>query len=383
MQENRRYKIFRISTVPTSMNNFCKGFLAQLSEEYDVVAISSAGNALKEIEERENIRTIPIHMERRISILKDFISLINLVRLFMKEKPDLVHSMTPKAGLLSMVAGFLTRVPIRIHTFTGLVFPTKKGFIKYVLIAMDKITCWCATYINPEGEGVKTDLKRITNKPLHIIGNGNVRGVDMNYYSQTESLLKISKSLREDNTKIFCYVGRIVQDKGINELVEAFSKLVKEFSNIKLFLIGDYEDKIDPILPITRQCIEQIREIEFCGYQNDVRPWLLASDYFVLPSYREGFPNSVLEAGAMGLPCIVTNINGSNEIIENGINGEIVEPKDAEQLYRKMREWLLNPEKVEEMAKNARGIVESKFEQQCLWDNIQKTYKELLSNKCD
>lgn len=383
MQENRRYKIFRISTVPTSMNNFCKGFLAQLSKEYDVVAISSAGNALKEIEERENIRTIPIRMERRISIFRDFISLITLVKLFMNEKPDLIHSMTPKAGLLSMVAGFLTRVPIRIHTFTGLVFPTKKGFVKYILILMDKITCWCATYINPEGEGVKTDLKRITNKPLHIIGNGNVRGVDMNYYSQKESLLKLSKSLREDNTKIFCYVGRIVHDKGINELVEAFSKLVKEFSNIKLFLIGDYEDKIDPILPITRQRIEQIREIEFCGYQNDVRPWLLASDYFVLPSYREGFPNSVLEAGAMGLPCIVTNINGSNEIIENGINGEIVEPKDAEQLYRKMREWLLNPEKVEEMAKNARGIVESKFEQQCLWDNIQKTYKELLSNKCD
>lgn len=382
MQENRRYKIFRISTVPTSMNNFCKGFLAQLSEEYDVVAISSAGNALKEIEERENIRTIPVRMERRISIFRDFISLITLVKLFMKEKPDLIHSMTPKAGLLSMVAGFLTRVPIRIHTFTGLVFPTKKGFVKYILILMDKITCWCATYINPEGEGVKTDLKRITNKPLHIIGNGNVRGVDMNYYSQKESLLKLSKSLREDNTKIFCYVGRIVHDKGINELVEAFSKLVKEFSNIKLFLIGDYEDKIDPILPITRQRIEQIREIEFCGYQKDVRPWLLASDYFVLPSYREGFPNSVLEAGAMGLPCIVTNINGSNEIIENGINGEIVEPKDAEQLYRKMREWLLNPEKVEEMAKNARGIVESKFEQQCLWDNIQKTYKELLSNKC-
>lgn len=364
------------------MNNFCRGFLAQLSEEYDVVAISSEGSALKEIEERENIRTIPIHMERRISVFKDFISLINLVRLFMNEKPDLIHSMTPKAGLLSMVAGFLTRVPVRIHTFTGLVFPTKKGFVKYLLILMDKITCWCATYINPEGEGVKTDLKRITNKPLHIIGNGNVRGVDMNYYSQTESLLKISKSLREDNTKIFCYVGRIVQDKGINELVEAFSKLVKEFSNIKLFLIGDYEDKIDPILPITRQCIEQIQEIEFCGYQNDVRPWLLASDYFVLPSYREGFPNSVLEAGAMGLPCIVTNINGSNEIIENGINGEIVEPKDAEQLYRKMREWLLNPEKVEEMAKNARGIVESKFEQQCLWNNIKKIYKELLSNKC-
>ena len=382
MQENKRYKIFRISTVPISMNNFCRGFLAQLSEEYDVVAISSEGSALKEIEERENIRTIPIHMERRISVFKDFISLVNLVRLFMNEKPDLIHSMTPKAGLLSMVAGFLTRVPVRIHTFTGLVFPTKKGFVKYLLILMDKITCWCATYINPEGEGVKTDLKRITNKPLHIIGNGNVRGVDMNYYSQTESLLKISKSLREDNTKIFCYVGRIVQDKGINELVEAFSKLVKEFSNIKLFLIGDYEDKIDPILPITRQCIEQIQEIEFCGYQSDVRPWLLASDYFVLPSYREGFPNSVLEAGAMGLPCIVTNINGSNEIIENGINGEIVEPKDAEQLYRKMREWLLNPEKVEEMAKNARGIVESKFEQQCLWNNIKKIYKELLSNKC-
>ena len=133
------------------------------------------------LHEREGVRTIETPMERRISLVKDFISLLRMIRIFAKERPYMIHSITPKAGMISMLAGWITRVPIRIHTFTGLVFPTATGGKKKLLIAMDRLTCACATHIIPEGEGVKRDLMtyRITKKPLRVIANGNVNGVDL------------------------------------------------------------------------------------------------------------------------------------------------------------------------------------------------------------
>ena len=144
-----------------------------LSEYYEVVAVSSPGEKMKVLEEREGVRTVSIPMERRISLVKDFISLLRLIVLFAKERPDMVHSITPKAGLLSMLAAWITRVPVRMHTFTGLVFPTATGKMQKLLIAMDRLTCFCATHINPEGEGVKRDLVNynITSRPLHIIAS--------------------------------------------------------------------------------------------------------------------------------------------------------------------------------------------------------------------
>lgn len=174
-------KIIRVSTVPVSLKNFLHGQLKWLSTYFEIVAVSSPGEALEVVREREGVRTVSVPMERRISIVKDLISLFRMIILFTKERPYIVHSMTPKAGLISMLAAWITRVPVRMHTFTGLVFPTERGIKQRVLIWMDRLTCWCATYINPEGNGVKKDLERfhITHKPLHIVANGNVRGVDM------------------------------------------------------------------------------------------------------------------------------------------------------------------------------------------------------------
>ena len=175
-------KLFRITTVPQTLNAFCKGLLKELSQEgYEVVAVSSPGDILDEFTLSEDVRTISVPMERHISPTKDVKSLWKMWKVMRKEKPEMVHSMTPKAGMISMVAAWLARVPIRIHTFTGLVFPTSTGLKRKILMFADWLTCACATHIIPEGEGVKADLldNHITKKELKVLGCGNVRGIDL------------------------------------------------------------------------------------------------------------------------------------------------------------------------------------------------------------
>ena len=375
-----RKKIIRTSTVSTSLNTFCRGTLRRLAQTYDVVAVSTPDDELHEMAQREGVRVVGVAMRRPISPLHDLRSLLRLIRVFRRERPDMVHSITPKAGLLSMIAAWVCRVPVRLHTFTGLVFPTATGLKQRILMLTDRITCACATHIVPEGEGVKNDLINygITRKPLRVLGYGNVRGVDMQHYSRTPEVMAAAQPIMRSGVFTFVFVGRVVRDKGINELVQAFARLNAQEPATRLILVGRFEDDLDPVLPQTRQTIEQNDAIEAVGNQADVRPWLAASDALVFPSYREGFPNVVLEAGAMGLPSIVTDINGSREIIVDGTNGVIVLPRDADALYAAMLRFIEAPAEVAQMAANAREMIASRFEksfvEQCLFDY----YKEIL-----
>lgn len=379
---NSRKKIIRSSTVPQSLEAFCRGLLKELSEDYDVIALSSPGEALDLVGRREGVRTIAVPMERHISVFKDLKSLLALVKVFRKERPDMVHSITPKAGLLCMMAAWWTRVPVRIHTFTGLVFPTSRGLIKRVLMLTDRITCACATHIIPEGEGVKNDLidNKITRKPLQVLGYGNIRGVDMDYYSQTHEVEEKAVVLRDSSRFSFLFVGRIVRDKGINELVTAFQRLAVDNPYVRLFLVGAYEEKLDPVDPLTVEAIKKDSRIVSVGRKSgdDLLAYYAASDCFVFPSYREGFPNTVLEAGAMGLPCIVTDINGSREIIKEGFNGLIVPSHDADALYEAMKWMLDNPGKRESMASVSREHIATHYEQGYVRKCLLDYYREIL-----
>lgn len=385
-------KIIRACTVSMSLG-FVKGMLPDLKKIYEVVLLSSPGEEMEEIEKQGLARCIALPMERRISPIKDFISLCKLIKVFKREKPDMVHSMTPKAGLLCMMAGRLTHVPVRIHTFTGLVWPTAKGLQRWILKMTDRITCSCATHIIPEGQGVLNDLKTggITSKELKVLGYGNVRGIDMTRFSHRPEIIEKARQIRKNDVFTFLFVGRIVGDKGINELVEAFIRLHSEYNKVRLLLVGFFEENIDPILPVTKTQIENTPSIIAAGEQlgDDLIAHYAAADCFVFPSYREGFPNTVMEAGAMGLPCIVTDINGSREIITSNIdddnstvaikaNGIIVPSKNVEMLYEAMKFMITNKEKREAMAANARPMIEKRFEQgfvrKCLYDY----YEEIL-----
>lgn len=375
--------IIRATTVPDSLSVFCHGLLKKLREEcgYDVVAVSSPGYALEEIAKREDVRTYAVTMKRHIAPFKDLVSLWRLIKVFWKEKPDMVHSMTPKAGLLCMMAARICRVPVRLHTFTGLVFPTATGLKQKILIMTDRLTCACATHIVPEGEGVKNDLinYKITRKPLNVLGYGNVRGIDLDRFNpELPEVQTEAAKIRRERVFTFIFVGRLVRDKGINELVRAFSILNASYPSTRLLLVGGFEEKLDPLEPETMAEIEENKAIQAVGPQKDVRPWLTASDVFVFPSYREGFPNVVIEAGAMGLPCIVTDINGSREIITDGDNGIIIPPRQTEALRQAMARFLTDKDLAKKLSRNARQLIASRYEQSYVRRCLLNYYKEIL-----
>ncbi len=376
-------KIIRAVTVAQSVDFFV-GMIPELEAQgYEVVSVSSDGPQLQRVRDA-GARTIVVDMERHISPLKDLKSLCQMIKVFRRERPDMVHSMTPKAGLICMMAAWLCRVPVRVHTFTGLVFPTSTGLKRRILMATDRLTCACATHIIPEGEGVKADLINhgITKKPLRILGHGNVKGIDLNLFDPEDAeVVETAKSLCNPGVFTFIFIGRIVRDKGINELVEAFKRLNKLHPGTRLIIVGEQEQLIDPVKPGTLAEIESNPAIEALGRQNDVRPWLAASDALVFPSYREGFPNVVIEAGAMGLPSIVTDINGSREIIIDGKNGAIVPSKDAEALYRAMKRMATDAGWRETLASNARTMIASRYEQSYVRQCLKDFYKEILKSK--
>lgn len=369
-------KIIRATTVPQSLDTFCRGLLKILNEKYEVVALSSPGKEMKAIAEREGVRTIVVPMERHISPWKDLVALYRMIKVFRQERPMMVHSMTPKAGLLCMIAAWWTHVPVRVHTFTGLVFPTSKGLQRKLLMLTDSITCRCATHVIPEGEGVKRDLLDygITKKPLRVLGFGNVMGVDMNYFSRRQEVMERARQLRDDSCFTFLFVGRIVRAKGINELCKAFNQLSRENKSVRLLLVGPREDKLDPVSEDSLRMIESNPAITYVGevLGEDLLSYYAAADCFVFPSYREGFPNTVLEAGAMGLPSIVTDINGSREIIVENENGYIIPPQDSDALLAAMCRMMSDSRRCTYMASHARNMIGCRFEQgfvrQCLFD---------------
>lgn len=380
-------KLIRATTVSMSLDTFCNGMLRELSQRYEVVALSNTDDLLDAVGAREGVRTIGVPMERRISLGRDLSSLIRMIRVFRREKPQVVHSMTPKAGLLCMVAACLCRVPVRIHTFTGLVWPTARGLKRCILMTTDWLTCLCATHVIPEGEGVKHDLLHhgITRKPLRVLGYGNVRGIDLQVFDRRPEVLTLARQtfpITEGQSPfVFLYVGRMVGDKGIAELVEAFCALPNRQAT-RLWLVGRYEDE-DPIPAATRHLIDTTPEIQYLGprYADDLLACYASAHCFVLPSYREGFPNTVIEAGAMQLPSIVTDINGSREIIEHGVNGLIVPPRDAQALRQAMSTLCSDDVLRQRMAASARPMIAQRFEQsfvrQCLYDFYDSVIRNL------
>lgn len=379
-------KIIRTATVPLSLDIFCRGLLRELSEEYQIVVVSSPLPELDSIARREGVRTLAVPMQRKIAPLRDLASLIRLALVFRKEKPDMVHSITPKAGLLSMVAAWLTRVPVRVHTFTGLVFPYVKGVKRPLLWFTDHLTAACATHVIPEGEGVKDDLLRhgVTHKSLKVLGNGNMRGVDLSYYQRTADVLEKASALRRQfgisgSDFVFLFVGRLDYDKGIDELLRAFNRLTNEGAAAHLLLAGAEDPDGKPLMESTRQLMAVSPNVHVSdGWLEDVRPWYAAADALVHPSYREGFPNVVIEAGAMELASIVTDINGSREIIREDENGVIIRSHDEAALYEAMKAFIQHPDKVYRMASLARAQVADRYEQSYVRQCLKNFYHTVL-----
>jgi glycosyltransferase involved in cell wall biosynthesis len=385
---NEKKKIVRITTVPSSIRDLLKDQLKFMSKYYDLLGVSSKGEsdfALKKIGDDQGIRVYEIEMTRTISPFKDLKSLYLLYKLLKVEEPFIVHSHTPKAGTIGMIAGKLANVPHRLHTIAGLPLLEATGFKRVILNTVEKITYYCATQILPNSYGLKDIIleSRFTNKnKLKVIANGSSNGIDTKFFNpglyDDNSKKLISKELGFSNKDfVFVFAGRMVKDKGVNELIFAFEKINNEFKNTKLLLMGNYERGLDPLLAETEHIINTNKNIKFTGYVDDIRPYFSISDVLAFPTYREGFPNVVMQACSMSLAAIVTDINGCNELIDHDKNGIIIPPKDEKALYDAMKYMLTNPEKVKNMAKNSRSKIIDNYERELVWEALLKEYNQL------
>ncbi len=376
-------KFFITTTIPTTLN-FFKGNLKYLSQWFELCAISSKPEELQQIGEREGVRTHCIPMERPIALFKDFICLFKFIFFFFKERPYVVHGNTPKASMLSMVAAWITRRPVRIYMCHGLRYQGTQGKMRKLLMWMEKLTCACATEVICVSNGVRDTFAADGICPLKksvVLGAGSATGIDLEYFDPSLVDATAMRSelgiAREDF--VFIFVGRIVTDKGMNELVASFDRLSKGYSHIHLVIVGAEETEQNPITEESRNTIKENARIHAIGRRSDVRPYLLGADAFVFPSYREGFGMVLIEANAMGIPAISSDIIGCNEVIIPGENGEIIPVRDEEALYAKMKAWVEDPDKVSEMAAKARELVVARFDRRVVWKNALDEYQRLVT----
>jgi glycosyltransferase involved in cell wall biosynthesis len=378
-----RAKLIRITTVPISLEKLLEGQLTFMNEHFEVIAISSQKERLEKFGQENKVRTHYIELTRKITLLKDLKALWDMYIFLKAEKPLIVHSHTPKAGTIGMIAAKIARVPHRFHTVAGLPLLEETGAKRKLLNIVEKITYSCATKVYPNSNGLKKIIEELNyckSNKLKVIGNGSSNGINTEYFNpeiiDEKAKIALQQKLKiEPSDFVFIFVGRIVKDKGINELVHAFESNFKDQKNVKLLLVGETEPELDPLFPSTTSIITENLNIITTGFIKDIRPFLSISNVMVFPSYREGFPNVILQACSMNIPCIVTNINGCNEIITNGVNGLIIPTKNISELVKSMH-IMLNG-KTEIMAYNSRPTILKKFEQKRVWEALLKEYNSI------
>lgn len=353
-----------------------------LAQGFVVHTMSAPGKETQDVlEEGAQHHIVP--MTRKITPLQDLFCLWQIIRIMRQVRPHIVHTHTPKAGLLGMLAAWICRVPVRMHTVAGLPLMETRGAKRRLLEVVEKITYRCAHRVYPNAKGLEKFIEQTLHVPsrkLTIIGRGSTNGIDTSFFKRTPALEHQAADIRarygiQPGDVVFSFVGRIVKDKGIGELIRAFRRL-SEASSQKLFLllIGAFEQDLDPLPPDDYAFLQQDPRVILAGFQRDVRPWIMASDIFVFPSYREGFPNVVMQACCLEVPCVVSDINGCNEIIQQDVTGLIVRPKDADALYEAMNTLLQDTPRRQAFSTAARRYVVANFDQQYVWTSLREEY---------
>ena len=371
-------KLIIVTTVPQTVYYILKDQPRFLSNLYDVKIVTSSGPEVSKIKEREEVDIYEIDMKRKISLFSDLISLFKLIKLFIRIRPEIVHSFTPKAGLLAMLAAFFARVRFRIHTFTGLIFPSRKGFSRKLLIFTDKLTALCATNVIAESIGVRNELKSANKslKDIHIIRYGNIAGVDEKFFSPTSQNEKNSSRQKFNIPKeafVFCYIGRLNYEKGIAELIEAFYELT---GNIYLVIVG----AIDSSSLLDKKIIDLIDShpnILSLGLREDVKTIYSLADVNVMASHREGFSNVILEASSMGVPSISSDVNGSREVIIEKKTGWLVPIKDKKLLKKALISSMDENIDLNLLGINCRKLVIKRFRRADYLNSLKSFYNRL------
>ncbi len=348
--------------------------------------VSADGREVDQVIRHEGVRHEVIPFTRKITPLSDLKCIWKLFQLFNREKPDIVHTHTPKAGLLGMIAANLAGVKIRIHTLAGIPAMAAEGGKKTLLESVEKWTYSNATEVWPNSEGLRKFViqKELCSEgKLRIIGKGSSNGVDLNRFSRQalkENHL-VAATMRimpgEDDFIILC-VGRLVGDKGIEELVSAFlnSKIV---TKSKLVLLGAFEQDLDPLSQETVQIIKDNPRIVQVDWSDHVAHYLALADILVHPSHREGFPNVILEAGAMQVPVICSDIIGNTDIISQQKTGLIFPVKDVAVLKEALEFAFVKRDKMAQYAASLYEEIVQNYDRDFLQKEIFSNYERLIS----
>jgi glycosyltransferase involved in cell wall biosynthesis len=381
---NKRKKVcIIVSSGEKTMKWFLLDHIRALSYKYDVTVMANTSN-FDFIDPMDiKVNTISNYIERKISIVKDIKALLHLLQVFSQYKFDVVHSVTPKAGLLAMMAAMLTQVPIRIHTFTGQIWVTRSGLSRYIFKNLDKIIAFCSTNILVDSlsqQNFLIDENVVKPNQSMVLGKGSISGVDTLRFAHNKTArseirdeLKIAES-----TTVFLFLGRLTRDKGILDLAQAFVKLCQIREEVQLLIVGPDEEEI---VPAIKQQYESFYDrITFVDYTNVPEHYMAASDILCLPSYREGFGSVIIEAAAVGLPAIGSKIYGITDAIEENITGLLHKPADVESIFEAMLQLTDDISLRQEMAANAYRRAIEEFPKERITKALVDYYEFLVSN---
>lgn len=385
-----RTRVLKIVTVPITFETILTGQMRFLNENgYDVTMVSANSAGIGALTAREGCPHQVVNFRRQISIWYDFLALVETLKLIRQLRPDVVHTQTPKAGFIGMLAAWLLGVPVRLHTVGGLPLLEKTGLMRWFLIQIERITYALTTRVFVNSFGLKQYIECHIggfNTKLFIIGNGSTNGIDVAHFKRSAALESQARALRTQWSYahadfVWIYVGRITRDKGIDELIAAFVALVARQPNAKLLVLGGFDAESDSISPLTKYAIASHQAIKHIDFQADVRPYLIAANAFVFPSYREGLPNALMEAACLEMPIVATNVMGCNEVITNNENGLLVPPKDAVLLADAMHRVQTGPLLRQQLSQQVRLSVCTRYERGPLLDAILAAYQNAMNHK--
>jgi glycosyltransferase involved in cell wall biosynthesis len=380
-------KVLIMSSVSSTLWVFYRGLIERLaSDGYEVTIAAMDDYHLNRFGTDYGCRILPMQIHRRISPLQDIRCIIKLAQLLKKEKYDLIHAHTPKAGMIGMIAAWLMRVPVRIYTLHGLPLETVRGVKKRIYRAVERLTAACATYrlaVSHSLADRAVELGVCRKDTYHILADGSACGVDPSRFCSANkdplktAALKNSLSIPQDAV-VVGFVGRITKDKGMDCLLDAFSLLSDQYEKVYLLLVGDYDAARDNRSDGYRKKIEANPKIRHQSFVDDIVPYYFLMDLLVLPSRREGFNYALLEAGACGLPAVTTRVTGCVDAVLENETGFIVSVDDPDQLRRAMETLINNPELRVRMGSTAEQRVSRDFNSKRLIDEHVKLYRQLL-----
>ncbi|WP_168384766.1 glycosyltransferase family 4 protein [Acinetobacter indicus] len=372
-----------IVATPLSFNVFYKNHINFLKEFYDVTLIANFNLDLCTI---EGVKKIHIDIERKPNLVKDIKVLFQLIKIFKQQKFSLVHSTTPKAGLLTQIAARFVGVRVRLHTFTGQVWATKKGMKREILKCIDRIIGYLPTHLLTDSQSQKDVLeneKIVPRNKVEVLGLGSICGVDLTKFKPIDSVVKAQTRMEIGISKhdfLFLYLGRLNKEKGILDLIEAFQLVHEKFSKAKLLFVGKDEEGLIDFICKHPQFGSFIL---YKGFTNSPQNYMAMADVFCLPSYREGFGSVIIEAAACGTPSIGTNIYGLTDAIENGKSGLLCEVDNSQDLSEKMISFIENDTLRKECAEYGLQRVKDNFNTVLISQYLSEFYEKILkAEKC-